>query len=148
MQATSGSPVVRSQALQLSVGLTPAGFVLGHIAPERHVIVCPVSALFCYPVREKIWANQFIEFHELLSPNPWAPSTSETEQHTSQEPAAEKAGRQQNTKREPLTLAQWTTAWNHFTAVLTVKLPELAPALVHHMEVVLRIAEKRGLGIL
>ena len=53
----------------------------------------------------KIWVNQFIEFHELLSPNPWAPSTAETEQHTSQELAADKAGRQQNTKRKPLTLA-------------------------------------------
>ena len=41
-------------------------------------------------------------------------------------------------------MAQWTTAWNRFTAVLTVKSPELAPALAHHMEVVLRIAEKRG----
>ena len=38
-------------------------------------------------------------------------------------------------------MAQWTTAGNRFTAVLTVKSPELAPALAHHMEVVLRIAE-------
>ena len=41
-------------------------------------------------------------------------------------------------------MAQWTTAWNCFTVVLTVKSPELAPALAHHMEVVLWIAEKRG----
>ena len=37
-------------------------------------------------------------------------------------------------------MAQWTTAWNRFTAVWTVKLSELAV----HMEVVIRIAEKRG----
>ena len=36
-------------AWQTRSPLTPAGFVLGHIAPERHVIVCPVSPLFCYP---------------------------------------------------------------------------------------------------
>ena len=104
----------------------------------------PIAAHIPIKVKEKIWANQFIRFHELLSPDAWAPSTTETEQHTSQEPAADKAGRQQNTKREPLTLAQWTTAWNRFIAVLTVKSPELAPVLAHHMEVVLRIAEKRG----
>ena len=67
----------------------------------------PTAAHIPIKVKEKIWANQFIEFHELLSPNPWVPSTAETEQHTSQELAADKAGRQQNTKREPLTLAQW-----------------------------------------
>ena len=104
----------------------------------------PIAAHIPIKVKEKIWANQFIEFHELLSPYPWAPSTAETEQHTSQEPAADKAGRQQNTKREPHTLAQWTTAWNCFTVVLSVKSPKLAPALAHHMEVVLCIAEKRG----
>ena len=91
-------------------------------------------------VMEKSWANQFIEFHELLSLNPCTLSTVETEWYTSQEPAEDKAGRQQTTKQEPLTLAQWTTAWNRFTAVWTVKLSELAV----HMEVVLRIAEKRG----
>ena len=93
----------------------------------------PIAAHIPVKAREKIWANQFIEFHELLSPNPWAPSTSEMEQHTSQEPAAEKAGRQQNTKREPLTLAQWTTAWNRFTAVLTVKSPQLAPLITSNL---------------
>ena len=65
----------------------------------------PIAARIPIKVKEQIWANPFIEFHELLSPNPWAPSTAETEQHTSQEPVADKAARQQNTKREPLTLA-------------------------------------------
>ena len=62
----------------------------------------PIAAHIPIKVKEKIWANQFIRFHELLSPDAWAPSTTETEQHTSQEPAADKAGRQQNTKQEPL----------------------------------------------
>ena len=65
----------------------------------------PIAARTPIKVKEQIWANQFIEFNELLSPNPWEPSKSETEQHTSQKPAADKAGRQQNTKREPLTSA-------------------------------------------
>ena len=79
----------------------------------------PIAARIPIKVKEQIWANQFIEFHELRSPNPWETSTAEIEQHTCQEPVADKAARQQNTKREPLTLAQWTTAWNRFTAVLT-----------------------------
>ena len=83
-------------------------------------VFTPIGAHIPIKVKEKIWANQFIEFHELLSPNPWESSTAETGEYTSQEPAADKAGRQQNTTQEPLTLAQWTTAWNSFTAVLTV----------------------------
>ena len=68
----------------------------------------------------------------------------EAELYTSQEPAVDKAGRQQTTKWEPLTFSQLTIAWNCFTAVLLVKSSELALVLAHHMEVVLHIAEKRG----
>ena len=32
----------------LEVGLTPAGFILGHIALKGHIVVNPVSPLFCY----------------------------------------------------------------------------------------------------
>ena len=43
------------------------------------------------------------------------------------------------TNQDPQTVAQWTTACNHFRAVQTVKSPELAL----HIEVILHIMKKR-----
>ena len=104
----------------------------------------PTAAHIPIKMKEKSWANQFIEFTSFWAPNPCTPSMVEAELYTSQEPAVDKAGRQQTTKWEPLTFSQLTTAWNRFTAVLLVKSSELALVLAHHMEVVLHIAEKRG----
>ena len=47
-------------------------------------------------------------------------------------------------KKGPMSISQWSQAWNHFVAVLTEQQPTLAPKLAQHMELIMKLAQKRG----
>ena len=40
-------------------------------------------------------------------------------------------------------ILQWSLAWNHFVTVLTEQQPILAPKLAQHMELIMKLAQKR-----
>ena len=47
-------------------------------------------------------------------------------------------------KKGPMSISQWSLAWNRFVAVLTEQQPILAPKLAQHMELIMKLAQKRG----
>ena len=47
-------------------------------------------------------------------------------------------------KRGPMSTLQWSLAWNRFVAVLTEQQPALAPKLAQYMELIMKLAQKRG----
>ncbi|XP_070186118.1 uncharacterized protein [Littorina saxatilis] len=100
----------------------------------------PVTATISGKLKDQIWQGQFIDLHDQLEDPANEPPlfafdpTSPTGLYLQKRP-------KMKPQMDPTT---WTLAWNRFSAIVTARRPEIAPGLAHHMEVVVKMAGKRG----
>lgn len=96
-------------------------------------------------VKAKIWAREYVQMEELLH------ETGDTPMMLSFDLEATLGLTlvPKPFKKTPLSIAQWSLAWNRFVAVLSEQQTNLAPQLAQHMELIMKIAQKKGeLGFL
>ena len=91
-------------------------------------------------VKAKIWAREYVQMEELLH------ETGDTPMMLSFDLEATLGLTlvPKPFKKTPLSIAQWSLAWNRFVAVLSEQQTNLAPQLAQHMELIMKIAQKRG----
>ena len=114
--------------------------------PEKihQLISVPLSSKVPDKTQTKIWANEYIDLGTLLSPLPGDPkynftvksSSLSSEPIVSLEPA-------QASKRI-VTIDQWTTAFQTFVAIYTVRFPNSAPGLMKYSATVRDLAAKNA----
>ncbi|KAL3859563.1 hypothetical protein ACJMK2_009779 [Sinanodonta woodiana] len=91
-------------------------------------------------IKQHIWAGAYIDFNTLLSTytdNTYRLQVDRTT-NTSELNLFPVA------KTLPLSINQWITAWNRFTTIICMKSPTLSTSLSHHMEVVMKLSERRA----
>ena len=91
-------------------------------------------------VKAKIWAREYVQMEELLH------ETGDTPMMLFFDPEATLGLTlvPKPFKKTPLSIAQWSLAWNRFVAVLSEQQTNLAPQLAQHMEFIMKITQKRG----
>ncbi|KAL3862262.1 hypothetical protein ACJMK2_008244 [Sinanodonta woodiana] len=91
-------------------------------------------------IKQHIWAGAYIDFNTLLSTytdNTYRLQVDRTTNTSDLNlvPVARKL---------PLSINQWITAWNRFTTIICMKSHTLSTSLSHHMEVVMKLSERRA----
>ena len=97
-----------------------------------------VTATVPERVKQKIWANQFVEMGELLGPEREPVYTLQLLGSTN--PTLQMVPKA--TRRGQLSFSQWTMAWNRFGAILAEQSADLSPKLAHHFETIFQLEEK------
>lgn len=90
-------------------------------------------------IKNQIWSGQYVDFHLLLDNEnlkfkfQFEMDGDNPEFHLVQ-----------HKKSKPLTMSQWLTAWNKFTAIMCMKTPELGQFLPHHLDLILEMSREKG----
>ena len=127
---------------------TPVNSITGNCeSTQSHFRSASMSITADIPkkVKAKIWAREYVQMEELLH------ETGDTPMMLSFDPEATLGLTlvPKPFKKTPLSIAQWSLAWNRFVAVLSEQQTNLAPQLAQHMELIMKIAQKKGeLGFL
>ncbi|CAG2199154.1 unnamed protein product [Mytilus edulis] len=90
-------------------------------------------------IKQQIWAGQYINFHSLLE-------NDETKYRLQLVHGANypKLSITEERNKKTLTLNQWLSTWNKFTAIICTKNPELGSVIPHHMEIILEMSREGG----
>ncbi|CAG2214795.1 unnamed protein product [Mytilus edulis] len=120
VQPTVDKQIIGGQSAFVSCSLKPGGNI-----PDK--------------IKQQIWAGQYINFHALLE-------NDETKYrlqlvHGADNPELSITEEQ---NKKTLTLNQWLSAWNKFTAIICTKNPKLGSVIPHHMEIILEMSREGG----
>lgn len=90
-------------------------------------------------IKQQIWAGKYIDFHSLFE-------NDETKYRLQLVQGADnpELSITEERNKKTLTLNQWLSAWNKFTAIICTKNPELGSVIPHHMEIILEMSREGG----
>ncbi|CAC5394076.1 unnamed protein product [Mytilus coruscus] len=90
-------------------------------------------------IKQQIWAGRYIDFHSLFD-------NDETKYRLQLVQGADtpELSITEDRNNRTLTLNQWLSAWNKFTAIICTKNPELGFFISHHMKIILEMSREGG----
>ena len=115
------------------------------IRPEKvhSLISVPLSSRVPDKIQSKIWANEYVDLGILLCSLPNDPKYNFTVKSAQSNHPVVSLEPVQNTKRIS-TIDQWTSAFQIFVAIYTVRFPESAPGLMKYSATVRDLAGKNA----
>ncbi|CAC5368883.1 unnamed protein product [Mytilus coruscus] len=90
-------------------------------------------------IKQQIWVGKYIDFHSLFE-------NDETKYRLQLVQGADnpELSITEERNKKTLTLNQWLSAWNKFTAIICTNNPELGSVIPHHMEIILEMSREGG----
>ena len=114
--------------------------------PEKihQLISVPLSSKVPDKTQTKIWANDYIDLGTLLSPLPGDPKYNFTVKSSSLSSQPIVSLEPAQASKRIVTIDQWTTAFQTFVAIYTVRFPNSAPGLMKYSATVRDLAAKNA----
>ena len=98
----------------------------------------PLDATVSQKVKEKIWANEYVDLSTVFDDDVWLTS------HFSLNFSGSGASVSTNSRRRYITIEQWTDLFAKYASVMPVKYPESCEALAKYLDTVRFIAKSNG----
>ena len=114
--------------------------------PEKihQLISVPLSSKVPDKIQSKIWANEYIDLGTLLTPLPGDPKYNFTVKSSSLSNQPIVSLEPTQASKRIATIDQWTTAFQTFVAIYTVRFPDSAPGLMKYSATVRDLAAKNA----
>ena len=155
VQTSDPAAAVQGSVAQVVQDLTGEGHTLtstsitsgpetDHRPDKIHTLISvPLSSRVPDKIQSKIWANEYIDLGTLLSSLPGDPKYNFTVKSSGSNQPVVSLEPVQNSKRIT-SIDQWTTAFQVFVAVYTIRFPDSAPGLMKYSATVRDLAAKNA----